>query len=1008
MKTPRKDGNRGASSEISPANSGQLLEMKALPDLRPKRQPAVLPSRSTREGRPDEWNRVSALRQLEAELTQRKLNAWALAQSQGWPALAGGVDGSGYELMAALNGQVYIYATDNADAAMSIAADRVKLEGLLSIHGTGVRLGIWDQGAVRSTHQELVGRVSILDGSSPVSHATHAAGTLAARGIQSAAAGMASDAQLLSHDWSSDLAEMTALAMRTPGETGMIQISSHSYGFVSGWASQFNPPRWFGIPGEPEAVNFGLYDWYAMKWDELCANARYYLPFKSAGNNRIDSAPPAGHDFKVFDNGWQVKSYDPAVDPPGDGEANSGYDTIPLIGNAKNVMTVGAVGDAVLNGRRSLEAAAMTSYSGWGPTDDGRIKPDIVANGSRVYSSKAADDASYGVMSGTSMAAPSAAGGAALLVDLYGQLFPGEAMPSCLLKGLILHTADDLGRPGPDYTFGWGLMNTEAAAEIIKARDRAPRDGALAVETLVGDVEHRARLYSDGQSPIRVTLCWTDAPAPNRYELDNRTPCLVNDLDLRLIAPDGSVYLPFVLNPDQPEQPAEPGDNDRDNVEQVVIRTPVQAGEYQVVILADGELAGGMQEFALIVSGLAGSSAPPTLTLRPSDDVVTGGVVPISGTVADEDHDLCCVQLVYSVDGGTQWHQAVIAGAEAPDGFAIDNASMTQLQGLPTPEPASFRLEWDSRAGAVPVQEADSVRLRMRAWDGQHWSSWAETLPFVVDNQGPDMSQIELKSDHQAFGRYVLTPTFHMCWSNVTDPVSGVGGYYIGVNDPQLAHAVFSTNLSHTITNLARGEENVVYLWAVDGLGNSGDPVQIPVFVLDLEHGSRSPAPRTESGSAESSPPAAIDSALHADLIQGLPILRCGYHSRLTYQIERCTRLDDPEGWQICDAFSVHYDGDWQVWAACAGSQVDGPGFYRVRTVEPSSPPEEEEPPEEEDPPPDSNDPGPGSINHDPAPRNDGPIAMPPIDNLWLNWLLALLSQWLQQFEALIRSWFGG
>jgi hypothetical protein len=89
-----------------------------------------------------------------------------------------------------------------------------------------------------------------------------------------------------------------------------------------------------------------------------------------------------------------TKTYDPATDPYNDGWDNGGFDTVGHIGNAKNIMTVGAVNDAVSGGVRSPAAATMSTFSCWGPTDDGRVKPDIVANGVGLYSSLSAGDSS--------------------------------------------------------------------------------------------------------------------------------------------------------------------------------------------------------------------------------------------------------------------------------------------------------------------------------------------------------------------------------------------------------------------------------------------------------------------------------------------------------------------------------------------------------------------------------------------------------------------------------------
>jgi hypothetical protein len=60
---------------------------------------------------------------LEAELTDRKLRAWELAQSQGWSPVGTVSEDAGYELMAIENGSVYTYETSNKDAAISTAAN---------------------------------------------------------------------------------------------------------------------------------------------------------------------------------------------------------------------------------------------------------------------------------------------------------------------------------------------------------------------------------------------------------------------------------------------------------------------------------------------------------------------------------------------------------------------------------------------------------------------------------------------------------------------------------------------------------------------------------------------------------------------------------------------------------------------------------------------------------------------------------------------------------------------
>ena len=174
--------------------------------------------------------------------------------------------------------------------------------------------------------------------------------------------------------------------------------------FANNWG-EVRPPVlplpdlvWFGVWGEREDWAFGAYVWNAPEWDWVCYEAPYYLPFKAAGNDRNDRAPAPGTSFFYYaepnetnpdasDAGWLIRVYDPGdpnapYDDGWDGGFGEGYDTILPGGTAKNVMTVGAIDKH--NG--------MTTFTGWGPTDDGRIKPDIVATGTDLFSSTAGGD----------------------------------------------------------------------------------------------------------------------------------------------------------------------------------------------------------------------------------------------------------------------------------------------------------------------------------------------------------------------------------------------------------------------------------------------------------------------------------------------------------------------------------------------------------------------------------------------------------------------------------------
>ncbi len=573
-----------------------------------------------------EAGRARAVGLFEQRDQARQMNAVAVAKSLGWETRGITRDAVVYELMKLLDGRPYYHITLNLNAAISTAADRVRNTAPYNLNGYGIIAGVWDGGSVLQTHQEFNGRVIVQDGSAAINHTTHVGGTIGAGGVETAAMGMAPSVTIYSYDWNNDLSEMTSRAATMPGQEDNIYISNHSYEFATGWiygSFSGNPGRhWFGVWNEREDRGFGLYSQSVRDWDSLCYNAPYFLPFKAAGNDRNDSAPASGTTFYYSDNRtWQSKQYDPATDPYDD-YFKGGYNTIAYRGVAKNLMTVGAVSDAVGNGQRDPESATMAVFSSWGPADDGRIKPDIVANGVTLYSSRAGSSTAYGISSGTSMSSPNAAGSALLLVQLYRSLFPGQDMRSSMLKGLIIHTADDMGNPGPDYRFGWGLMNTEAAANHIQAH--YDNQAALfMVEDRVTSTQP-SRTYPffwNAGYPIKATLSWTDPPGTAQDGLNITTPVLVNDLDLRIIGPEGgAVYMPYVLDPLNPANNAGTGDNTVDNVEQVYIPNPPESGQYEIQITHKGAIANSGQYFSLLVGSQDGpnpsaNSASATYTV---------------------------------------------------------------------------------------------------------------------------------------------------------------------------------------------------------------------------------------------------------------------------------------------------------------------------------------------------------------------------------------------------------
>ena len=548
----------------------------------------------------NEKTRSANVKSLQEKSMSEKINAekWARDHNKKIRFVK---DGVLHELMRIENGKPVYYITLNYNAAISTAADLVRNTSPYNLNGSNLIVGVWDGGSVLSTHREFDGRVTVKDGAASDQHSTHVGGTIGAKGVTTSAKGMAPSVKIDSYDWNYDTSEMAARAASAPNQTTKIYVSNHSYGTRAGWDGQY---WYYNITTTQESM-FGQYNYTARTWDNITFNAPYFLACKAAGNDRNDN--PFNGSTVYYNNGgsWAPVSYNKNVHPGGDGNYKGGYDCIATYANAKNILTVGAVNDAVSSGIRWLPPS-MADFSCWGPADDGRIKPDIVGNGVNVYSCDNGYDSDYMSISGTSMSSPNICGSAALLIEHYRKLNSSD-MRSSSLKGLIIHTADDIGRPGPDYSYGWGLMNTKAAADLIS--DDA--SGAAIAEITEGllDPANPDDNYSftfDGSEPFKTTICWTDPPGSSTAIHDNRTPVLINDLDLRIISPNGVTNYPFILDYNNPSANATSGDNIVDNIEQIIINTNATIGSYIVEISHKGfqPYEPDYQHYSLIVSGV--------------------------------------------------------------------------------------------------------------------------------------------------------------------------------------------------------------------------------------------------------------------------------------------------------------------------------------------------------------------------------------------------------------------
>jgi len=553
------------------------------------------------------------------QLPGEKARLQQLELEKGWPGRIRLDSGSDAVLIGENNGRPLYYAPHNINAADTISTDELWPGGAtgLDLDGEGTIIGLWDEDAVRNTHVEFTSRVTQQDGATPFNfHATGTAGTLISAGINTlnvggqivphAARGMSFAANLDAYDFDDDLIEMADAVLNDD-----LRLSNHSYGLASGWTLTAEYGwLWYGETtiSAQEDFRFGFYfDARSDTLDQIVYDADTYLPVFSSGNDQGEAPPTQPIDHWALEGGeWEFFR---GVSRPADGGA-TGFDTVHPQGCAKNVLTVGAVDD-IIGGYNGVGSVVLAYFSSMGPTDDGRVKPDLVGNGIDVATTDADHDADYRLISGTSFSAPSVAGSLNLLRQLYHITYSEDyPMLASTLKAVAIHTADEAGNVGPDYSFGWGLMNTQTASELIGADAATDSHPHIKEVFMPSGGTITFPVTTDGTEPLWVTICWSDPPGiPPAEAVDPGDLMLRNDLDLRVTSPTSVVHEPWVLNPAVPAGPASTGDNTRDNVEQVVIASPM-TGEYVVCITHKGALVDGRQQVSIIISGNTATDAP--------------------------------------------------------------------------------------------------------------------------------------------------------------------------------------------------------------------------------------------------------------------------------------------------------------------------------------------------------------------------------------------------------------
>jgi PKD repeat protein len=444
-------------------------------------------------------------------------------------------------------------------------------------NGTGVTVALGDDGIV-GPHIDFTGRLTNVATTNTGTHGDMCAGIIGGAGnLDSRAAGMADGAQIINYS-------------------------------INGYAQVVNAPQNFNTTGQTISTT---------SYSQTC-NGGY-----TADARTIDLQLGANQQLMhVFSGGNQ-------------GQANCNYGA----GTGWGTITGG------YKASKHVMAAGNTTYLGVidptssrGPSADGRIKPDICANGTNQISTD--PNNAYAPGGGTSAASPGIAGITAQLYQAYREFNAGRNAPGALLKAVLLNTAEDLGNRGPDYTYGFGRVN---AYRALKALEQHTYIDSFLVQ---GDSINHSIQVPAGTRQVKLMCYWPDTAGAA-----NAAKALVNDIDFKAVN-NGITYLPLVLNPARNATTlnslAVPGRDTLNNAEQIVIDNPT-AGFIQLQIKG-ASIPMGPQRYILVYTfltdevkfmapyGREGFSAGQR-------EVIHWDAVGNSGTF----------DLAYSLDSGLNW-----------------------------------------------------------------------------------------------------------------------------------------------------------------------------------------------------------------------------------------------------------------------------------------------------------------------------------------------------------------